>query len=620
MKKKNKKTGIDFLIYFLIALIIFVGIYMYISYREEQIMLNTYNIVLKGDSTINIYEGMPYNEPGYYAYNYENNDCASLVKVEGSVNSDVVGTYNLDYVINTKYVDNKVSRTVNVLENPFNYITFELKGEENMQINLGVPYEDAGYNLISTKGGDFHQYVKTSGMVDASKIGNYEVSYTLTIGNKSKTITRRIEVIGDHYTVKLDNSELTNQSVTATVTSNLLDFDYFIVNSQKVIEPGFTFTITNNGEYNFEMYKKDGLKEDIKVVISNIDKTPPTGTCSVDINSSSKKSTFNLNIKDDNGISKIIYNDKEYTENTFIINNVINMADIIAYDKVNNMATINCSTIYAYIEPSGDTVKDFKSDTLKYKIIKKNNYYETHIWAKDPYNQMRTGLRFPFPQLSTVESLVPYVSKRLNFTSKAMIAFNASGFVSDQFSTQFISANRGWRNSSETAIVVHEGKVLRNFTNQVYPDREVYTYGLKKDGYMAYYKISPGNKNNMANNQKLAQKLIDDGVKYTYGFHPLLTINGQKKTNDNSPNIRQALCQIDKNNFVFLTNISSNRGIGLSFSRMADIFNSMGCIYGVNLDGGGSTSLYYKNRGTDKATAVRSSSRADADMVYFVEQ
>ena len=502
MKKKNKKGSIDFLIYILIALIIFVGIYMYISYREEQIMINTYNIVLKGYSTINIYEGMPYNEPGFYAYNYENVDYASLVKVEGSVNSDVVGTYNLDYVIRTKYVDNKVSRTVNVLENPFNYITFELKGEENIQIELGKPYEEAGYTLVSSKGEDFHKYVKTTGMVDASKIGNYEVSYTLTIGNKSKTLTRRIEVIGDHYTVKLDNEELTNQSVIATVVSNMADFDYFIVNNQKVIDPGFTFTIPNNGEYNFEMYRKGGVKEDIKVVVTNIDKTPPTGSCSVSINSSSKKSTFNLALKDDNGVSKVTYNNTDYTENSFVINGVVNSAIIIAHDKVGNTASITCNTIYSYIEPSGSAVKEFNSETLKYKILKKNNYYETHIWAKDPYNQMRTGLKFPFPQLSTVSSLVPYVSKRLGFTNKAMIAFNASGFVSDQFSTQFISANRGWRNSSETAIVVHEGKVLRNFTNQVYPDKEVYTYGLKKDGYMTYYKISPGNKNNMANNQK----------------------------------------------------------------------------------------------------------------------
>ena len=620
MKNKKKKSSVDYLIYVLIALIILVGIYMYISYRNEQIMINTYNIVLKGDSNMEIYEGMPYQEPGYYAYNYENIDCANLVKVEGSVNSNTPGTYTLDYVINTSYVNNKTSRTVTVLENPFNYITFELKGDTNVQVDLGSTYEDLGYNLVSSKGGDFRNNVRIEGVVDTSKIGHYEISYTLTIGSKSKTIKRNVEVIGEHYSVKLDNESPTNQSVTVTVTSNLADFAYYLVSGEQVSQPSFTYTATKNGEYVFEMFKKDGSKEDIKVNISNIDKTPPTGTCSVSVNSGTKKSTFEISVKDDNKVSKVIYNNKEYSDNKFVVDGKLSKATITVYDSVSNSTTITCNITYSYIEPTGGTVvNQFSSNTLKYKILKKDNYYETHIWAKDPYNQMRTGLKFPFPQLSTVESLVPYVSKRLNFTGKQMIAFNASGFVSDQFSTQFISANRGWRNSSETAIVVHEGKVLRNFTNQVYPDKEVYTYGLKKDGYMAYYKISPGTKANMSNNQKLAQQLINDGVKYTYGFHPILTINGVKKTNDNAPNIRQGLCQIDKNNFVFLTNISSNRAIGLSFSKMADIFNSMGCIYGVNLDGGGSTSLYYKNRGTDKATAVRASSRADADMVYFVE-
>ena len=112
----------------------------------------------------------------------------------------------------------------------------------------------------------------------------------------------------------------------------------------------------------------------------------------------------------------------------------------------------------------------------------------------------------------------------------------------------------------------------------------------------------------------------DEGIKSFTKKTMTYISNGQKKTTDNSPNIRQGLCQLDRNNFVFLTNISSNRSIGLSFSKMADIFNSMGCIYGVNLDGGGSTSLYYKERGTNNATEVRGSSREVADMLYFVEQ
>ena len=584
---KKKKTGIDYLIYVLILLIIIVGIIMYINYRNEQIRINTYNIVLKGDATINIYEGMTYQEPGYYAYDFQNVDKANLVKVEGNVNSNVVGTYTLDYVINTKWKDNKITRTINVLENPFNYITFELKGDSVIQIPLGSTYTDQGYSLVSSRGENFENYVRTTGTVDTTKVGLFEIEYILTIGNKSKTLKRTIEVVGDHYVVSLDNSNPTNQNVTLTITSNLLNFDYFLIEDKKITLPNVTYLVTTNGNYVFEMYKKDGTKEDVTAEVTNIDKEAPTGTCSVTVNSKTNKSEFAVDVNDRNGISKIMYENLAYSEKIFTINKKLDGATIGVFDTVGNSATINCSLRYAFIEPTGGkVVKSFNSNTLKYKILQNGNYYETHIWAADPYNQMRSGLKFPFPQLAQVKDIVTYVSKRLNFKDKHMIAFNASGFVSNQFSTQFIGANPKWKNSSQTAVVIHEGKILRDFTKQTFPTKKTYTYGLKKDGYMAYYDISNGDKSHMASNQQKVKQMVSDGIKYTYGFSPLLVINGKKVTKDNSPNIRQGLCQIDKNNFVFLTNVSNNRGIGLSFSKMADIFLSLKCIYAVNLDGG----------------------------------
>ncbi|MBP5684104.1 MAG: DUF5011 domain-containing protein, partial [Bacilli bacterium] len=449
--KKKKKSYVDYLIYILIALIVIVGIIMYINYRNEQIKINTYNIVLKGDSSMNLYEGMTYQEPGYYAYDYQGVDQASLVKVEGSVDTNKIGSYTLDYVIDTKWVTNKVSRTVNILENPFNYITFELKGESVIQIELGSTYTDAGYSLVNSKGEDFTNYVKTTGTVDTTKVGMFEIEYNLTIGNKSKTLKRTIEVVGEHYSVTLDNSNPTNQNVTVTVVSNLLDFDYFMIEDKKISANSLTYQVTKNGNYVFDMYKKDGMKEEVKVEITNIDKEPPKGTCTVNVNSKSKTSDFVLEVTDKNEIGKIMYNNKDYKEKKFTINQKVDTATVGVFDIVGNSATINCTVRYAFIEPSGGTVvKSFSSATLKYKILKVGNYYETHIWALDPYNQMRSGLKFPFPQLATVNELVNYVSKRLNFKDKHMIAFNASGFVSNQFSTQFISANPKWKNSSQT--------------------------------------------------------------------------------------------------------------------------------------------------------------------------
>ena len=615
-----KKSSIDYIIYIIIALIIIVAIYMFISYKNEQKLLNTYNIVLKGDTNINIYEGGSYIEPGYNAYNYENNDFSNLVKIEGSVNTNVVGTYKLKYYIENNYDDKEVIRTVNVLENPIKHVNFVLIGDSRVQVDLNTNYIDQGYTLTSDDGKDYSSYVSSKGTVNTSKIGTYVITYTLTINGKSLNLERTIEVIGEHYTVTLDNKEITSEPVTIKVVANISNFSYYIVDGKEIKELGFTYKVVKNGTYNFEMYNKDNDKEDIKVEITNIDKEKPSGSCVLSI--SGNKTKFTIDAKDNNKVDKIIYNNQDY-KGSFELDGSITNATITIMDIAGNSTSITCKNATLPQRTPGVTgtlKKEFNSDTLKYKIYEKGNYFITYVWATDPYNQMRIGLKEPFPQLATVKNLVTYESNRLNLTNKGMIAFNASGFVSDQFSREFITANSGWRNSSETAIVVYEGKVLRNFTNQVYPTKEVYTYGLKKDGYMTYYKISPGSSDNMANNQKLANQLLADGVKYTYGFHPLLTINGEKKTTDKAPNIRQGLCQLDRNNFIFLTNISSNRSIGLSFSGMADIFNSMGCIYGVNLDGGGSTSLYYKDRGTDNATEVRGSGRPVADMLYFVEQ
>ena len=621
MKKKNNNTMFNFIIYAIIGLIIVIAIYMYIGYKQDLETQNTYTISIKGQEVITLYEGDRYIEPGYYCYNYLNEDHPELVKVEGSVNTSVVGSYTLTYYVENNAKDIKVERKINVLENPIKHITFELVGDPKVNVDLNTSYVDQGFRIESDDGKDYKNYVVTKGTVNTARIGMYTITYTLTINGQTKVLTRNIEVVGEHYTVTVDNKELTNSSVTIKVIANISDFDHFIVDGKEIRELGFTYKAIKNGTYSYEMYNKSNNKEIITVEINNIDKVKPTGTCKLSVENG--KTKFTVTVDDTSGMGKISYNGNDYTTTTFEVNSVIDSATVKITDKAGNSTNVKCKTsVYpqSIPKPSGTLTKDFNSDSLKYKVYKTNNYYITYVWARDPYNQMRIGLKLPFPQLETVENLVSYESNRLNLTSKGMIAFNASGFVSDQFSREFITANSGWRNSSETAIVVHEGKVLRNYTSQVYPSKDVYTYGLKKDGNMAVYKISPGTQANMENNKKLAQQLINDGVKYTYGFHPILTLNGQKKTNDTSPNIRQGLCQLNKNNFIFLTNISSNRSIGLSFSGMADIFNSMGCVYGVNLDGGGSTSLYYKDKGTNKATALRSSGRPVADMLYFVEE
>jgi hypothetical protein len=76
-------------------------------------------IILLGDNPMTIQLGTPYVEPGYTATDTCGGDLTAWVVVSGSVNSDAVGTYLLNYsVIDLSLNLAEVTRTVNVVEAP----------------------------------------------------------------------------------------------------------------------------------------------------------------------------------------------------------------------------------------------------------------------------------------------------------------------------------------------------------------------------------------------------------------------------------------------------------------------------------------------------------------------
>ena len=147
--KKNNSTSLNIIMYVIIGLIIVIAIIMYSDYRKDQRTMKTYNLSLKGSSNMTIYEGGTYIEPGFVAYNYENIDHPEVVKIDGTVNTNVVGTYTIKYYIEDAYGNTKAERTVNVLEDPIKHITFELVGDEKVNVDLNKSYEDQGYNSSS---------------------------------------------------------------------------------------------------------------------------------------------------------------------------------------------------------------------------------------------------------------------------------------------------------------------------------------------------------------------------------------------------------------------------------------------------------------------------------------
>ena len=590
-----------------------------IKVYRYKVRISTYNIVILGDNPMTVYQEDEYIETGFIAYNYQNKEKNELVKITNNVNTNVIGKYEVVYEINNFFKKNKVVREVNVIENPLKYVKFILKGDSVINIDRNTKYQELGFNVISDKG-DFTKNVSIVNNVDTNKVGMYDVIYTLKIGNKEKTIKRMVNVVGDKYTINLDNKEWTNHDVKIMIENNLKDFDYFInPNNIKVTDEYFEFVVDKNDTYTFHIVDKRGIDEIINVNVTNIDKEAPIGVCNGLI--SGNKTTYQIKVSDDSGIEKYNHDNVDYTIDSFVINKIQEESSVKVYDKAGNIADIACISDYEYLGPTTDNYKyKYESSTLKYWIENAGtNYKTTHIWVKDSYNQMKVAIPSKIGSLYTAKTIINGEIKNKGYEEKGMVAINASAIVGGGFGSEFLNLKPSWVGTAEIPLVLNDGKIIRDSTNQETPNVPYLTYGIKKNGYLDYYRFGKGKE--IEYNTKIKERIISDGIKYTYGFSPVLVWNNEIKSTRQDKNIRQAICQIDRNNFIIVTNTNStnNREAGFSLKSLADYMKKQKCKYGFNLDGGGSVNLYYKGNNKNIYN-VKTSTRGLVDVLYFVEK
>ncbi len=595
-----------------------------IVFTKYQIKIHTYNILINGEEKVILYEGGLYKENGAVVYNYKNEDKTDLLKIKAKVDTEKVGNYTVTYSVNSLWKKNSATREVSILPNPLDDIYFSLKGEDVVSLKINTKFVDPGYNIKSKDNVDYSKYVTVTNNINNKKIGTYEVRYLFKINKKQQELVRTVKVIGSTYSINFDKTP-TKGNVVAKISSNISDFAYFMVDGKKVTKDSFTYTVKQNGQFNFEMYNTKGKMEKIALVVNNIDRTPPSGSCVATMSSKSNVTSFNLNLKDNSQVVSYIYNNYAYTTSTFTVNSLVKSGSVQVVDQAGNRSTISCDYIYSPITSTSvnNVIKRFDGDTMKYWIEKPTNtYIITHIWVQDPYNQFKVAIPKKFPSLEKASKIMSIANEKYGYYSKAMIGANASGFVSNSFNVAIARKYPKWKYSSKSPLVIIDGKVLRNYTNlKQVGGAGTLTYGLRKTGYFAsYYLNSPTDKKG---NQRNAKMAINDGVKYTFAFGPYLVRSGElHKGLSNIPDVRQAIGQIDKNNFVIVTNTVgiNNRISGLSLKRLASIMYSLGCREAYNIDGGGSTNLMYKNRNTNTINGIVTKNRDVADVLYFVEK
>jgi len=268
------------------------------------------------------------------------------------------------------------------------------------------------------------------------------------------------------------------------------------------------------------------------------------------------------------------------------------------------------------VDVGGTIVKKEESDTLKVTISKANSYYISQIWVKDAYNQLN---KYDSPQYGNTlykpGNLLANAISSNGLNNKIVIGFNASGFyLKDTYDAASVNYYPPYNKTSVGSLVITNGKVVRNAYDKAY--KTWFIAGVDKSNTLQIY---TDEKSNNASAKKQWSEKVISSIRNTFTFASPLVINGQASNittsmpSGNSSLNRQAICQVDSNNFVLITGSNLNR------NNLIDIMLKLNCKTGTNFDGGGSIALLYKDKNSNNIQTIVGGGRALTEVGYFTE-
>lgn len=241
---------------------------------------NNLGTTLIGDEVTFLAKGIPYIEQGV--------NTNRQVITNGNVGTEE-GVYNITYsIVSNNQIESVLNRKVIVIDN--NYIrslfpSIVLMGNSIVNIEKGDSYTDSGAIANDSVDGNITTKIRKIGEVNVNNPGEYDIVYTITNSRGySNSVTRKVVVVNSFSTTTitalLSPSNLTNSDVTISLNVVGNNFSYLILpNNEKVTSTNPSYKVSENGIYSFLSYDKDGKSITKIIIVDNIDKSAPSGTC-----------------------------------------------------------------------------------------------------------------------------------------------------------------------------------------------------------------------------------------------------------------------------------------------------------------------------------------------------
>ena len=208
---------------------------------------------------------------------------------------------------------------------------------------------------------------------------------------------------------------------------------------------------------------------------------------------------------------------------------------------------------------------------------------------------------------------------------------------SDYLKTAFAQNAYGTNVTAKTSVTAADNNAIlavngdyygANSTGYVIRNGVVYRDTVREDssnGDLAIYK--DGSFKVIYEDQISAEQLVNDGVVNLLAFGPALVENGEIAVDTNTEvgqamasNPRTAIGIIDENHYIIVVSDGrTSESEGLSLYQLAEVMKSYEAKTAYNLDGGGSSTLYFNGQVINKPTTGgnKISEREVSDIVYI---
>jgi len=175
-----------------------------------------------------------------------------------------------------------------------------------------------------------------------------------------------------------------------------------------------------------------------------------------------------------------------------------------------------------------------------------------------------------------------------------------------------LAINGDYYGAQETGYVIRNGVVYRDTTSS---DEDILC--IYADGTMEIVNTS----------EKTADELVAEGVWQAFSFGPALVEDGTISVSVSeevgqamTSNPRTAIGIIDSNHYLFVVSDGrTDESEGLTLYELASFMESLGATTAYNLDGGGSSTMYYNGTVINNPTTTGNSikEREVSDIVYI---